>query len=186
MVFLLFFLFFGLFLTQEPELCEATSSCEPSLVGSRSSFHLGRVVLILLEICRRTRAAFILAALIKGSEKNTNWRKSPDKTNILALQIAPRMITQLLSWWEAASSSSFPSKDAEGADEDLSLPSLKGCSTPVLLGFLQECVQDLHPELCRRILALPGGVKEGTEQRKKKLKRKESKAWNESVLWCLG
>lgn len=29
-------------------------------------------------------------------------------------------------------------------------------------------------------------MKEGTEQRKKKLERKESKAWKELVLWCLG
>lgn len=59
---------------------------------------------------------------------------------------------------------------------------------PLLLGFLLERVQDLHPELCRRILALPGGggMKEGREQRKKKLERKESKAWNELVLRCSG
>lgn len=100
----LFFFFFGLFLTREPELCEATSSCESSLVGSRPSFHLGRAALILLGICRRTRAGFILPALIKGPKKTTNWRKSPDKTNILVLQIAPRMIPRLLSWWKAASS----------------------------------------------------------------------------------
>lgn len=61
-------------------------------------------------------------------------------------------------------------------------PSLKGCSIPVFLGFLQ---QNLHPELCRRILAssFTWGRKGETEQREKELEGKETKL---GMSWSFG